>query len=183
MVHQWSDLSSVQKGKGASLGPPLVLPSHAFEYGSFFVEPTSVSGDSRLAVDRIDVAKLTEIKAIQVHHLVPRPNKVPQELLLGVGTGIDFCDSAQLGMRAEDQVDAGASPLNLVCLTVAPLVNAFRTGGRLPFRAHVEQVDKEVVRERSGMLGEDAMCGLAGVCAEDAQATDENGHFRSRQLQ
>ena len=61
---------------------------------------------------------------------------------------IDFRERAQLRVRAEDQVDAGAGPLDLARLAVAALVDAVGAGGRLPLRAHVEQVDEEVVRQR-----------------------------------
>ena len=86
-------------------------------------------------------------------------------------------------MRTEDQVDTRAGPLEFVRLPVAPLVHAFRAGGRLPLRAHVEQVDEEVVGQRLRPLGEDAVLGLPGICAQDAQAADENRHLRRRQRQ
>jgi hypothetical protein len=40
--------------------------------------------------------------------------------------------------------------------------------------AHVEQVDEEVVRQRLGPLGEDAVRGLPGIRAQEAKAADEN---------
>ena len=89
-------------------------------------------------------------------------------------------------MRTEDQVDTGAGPLDLVRLAVAPLVHISRAVGvirRLPLRAHVEQVDEEVVGQRTGLLSEDSMLGVAGVCSQDAQATDEDRHLRRGQLQ
>ena len=55
--------------------------------------------------------------------------------------------------------------------------------GRLPLRAHVEQVDEEVVGQRARPLSEDAVLGVAGICAQDAQATDEDCHLRRRQPQ
>ena len=42
----------------------------------------------------------------------------------------------------------------------------------LPLRAHVEQVDEEVVRQRLRPVGEDAMHGLPGIRAQDAPAPD-----------
>ena len=71
--------------------------------------------------------------------------------------------------------------LSFARLPVAALVNAFRALGRLPFRAHVEQVDEEVVGQRPRLLGEDAVLGPSGVGAEDAQAADENRHLRRGQ--
>jgi hypothetical protein len=50
-------------------------------------------------------------------------------------------------------------------------------------RAHVEQVDEEVVGQRLRPLGEDAVLGLPGIGAQDAQAADENRHLGRRQRQ
>ena len=52
-----------------------------------------------------------EVEAIEVHHLVPGRDKVVDELLLGVSTGVDFRQSPELGVRTEDEVDTGACPL------------------------------------------------------------------------
>src|SRR5271166_1957400 len=70
-------------------------------------------------------------------------------------------------------VGAGPRPLDLVRLPVAPLVDAFGAVGRLPLRAHVEQVDEEVDRQRPRPLGEDAVRGLARIRAQGSPATDE----------
>ena len=75
-------------------------------------------------------------------------------------------------MRTEDEVDPGAGPLDRIRLAVAPLVHAFRGGHRLPVRL------EEVVRQSPRRLGEDAVLGAAGVCAEDAQAAKKYGHLR-----
>ena len=74
-------------------------------------------------------------------------------------------------------------PFDLVHLPVAPLLHAFRASRRLPLRAHVWEVDKKVVRQRLGPLGEDAVCGLPGICTQEPQAAAENPHFRSCQRQ
>jgi len=63
-------------------------------------------------------------------------------------------------VRTENQGGAGAGPLDLVRLAVASFERAFRAVGRLPFGAHVEQVGEEVVSQRPGPLGEDAVLGL-----------------------
>ncbi len=55
--------------------------------------------------------------------------------------------------------------------------------GGLPLRVHVQQVDEEVVGQRAGLLSEDAMLRVAGIRAQDAQATDEDRHLRRRQPQ
>ena len=48
---------------------------------------------------------------------------------------------------------------------------------------HVEQVDEEVVGQRPGPVGEDAVLRLADVGAEDTQAADEHGHLGGGQRQ
>ena len=54
---------------------------------------------------------------------------------------------------------------------------------RLPLRREVEQVDKEVVRERRGAAREDAVFRSIGVRTEDAQPADEHRHLRRAQRQ
>src|SRR6202042_2161675 len=130
-------------------------------------------GEGRLAVD--------EVEAIEVHHLDPRLHEVLHELLLPVGRSIDLRKRAQNRVRAEDEIDACAAPLDFTRLPVAPLVDAFRTLGRLPFRAHVEQVDEEVVGQRPRLLGEDAVLGPSNVSAKCSQAAYESRHLRRGQ--
>jgi len=43
-----------------------------------------------------DARSVDDVEAIQVHHFGPGSDKVGDEPLLGVGTGIDFGDGAQL---------------------------------------------------------------------------------------
>jgi len=82
-------------------------------------------------------------------------------------------------VRTEDQVDTGPGPLRRIGLAVAAFISAVR--GRMPLRAHVEQVDEEVVGERAYLGGEDAVLGLAGIGAEHAQAADQHRHLRRRE--
>src|SRR6476660_6330487 len=89
----------------------------------------------------------TPSKTIEVHHLGPRRRKIPGELFLRVRAAVDFREGAELRVRTEDQIDAGAGPLDRIGLAVAALIRAVGAGG-LPLRAHVEQVDEEVVRQR-----------------------------------
>ena len=98
-----------------------------------------------------------EVEAIEVHHLGPGCDEVVDELLVGVGTSVDFGQGAELGVRAEDEVDTRAGPLHFATLAAAAFeyVGFFRR--RLPLGAHVEQVHEEVVGERLGLLGEDAV--------------------------
>lgn len=44
------------------------------------------------------IALLSQIKPIQVHHLVPGSNKVLYELLLRILTSIHFCDGSEFGV-------------------------------------------------------------------------------------
>src|SRR5579863_5060048 len=128
----------------------------------------------------------SRLKPICVHYLAPRCHKVFHELLLGVGTAIDFCKCAQLGMRAEDQINAGSGPLGLVCLAVTSLVDisrAIRVIRRLPLSFHVEKVDEEIVAQGTGLLSEDSMLCATGVSAQNAQASDQDGHFWRSQPQ
>ena len=69
---------------------------------------------------------------------------------------VDLRERSQLGVRAEDQVDGGGGPLDLARAAIAALVDVLGVGRR-PLRAHVEQVHEEVVGQRLGPVGEDAV--------------------------
>jgi hypothetical protein len=64
---------------------------------------------------------------------------------------------------------------------IRPVYTAFeyirRSGGGLPGRAHVEEVDEEVRRQCLATCGEDACRGSADICARNAQAAEEDGHL------
>src|SRR5258707_10252083 len=90
----------------------------------------------------------SQIEAIEVHHLGPRRHEIPGEFLLRVRAPIDLCEGAELRLRTKGEVDAGAGPLDRIRLAVAALIRAVRASG-LPLRAHVEQVDEEVIRQRA----------------------------------
>src|SRR3984957_18631683 len=87
-----------------------------------------------------------EVVAVRVHHLGPRLDEVCRKLLLGVRASIDFREGAELGVPTEDKAPPRPGPLHRLRLAVAPLVLGIGAG-RLPFRAHVEEVDEEVVRQ------------------------------------
>ena len=70
-------------------------------------------------------------------------------------------------MRPEDQVDAGAGPLHRLGLAVAAFVLAVGAG-RVPLRAHVEEVDEEVIGQRFRLLGEDAVLRIARIGEKDS---------------
>ena len=50
-------------------------------------------------------------------------------------------------------------------------------------RIHVEQVDEEIIRQRLGPVGEDAVFGLPEVSIQGAHAADENRHLGGSQRQ
>src|SRR5262249_12607758 len=131
----------------------------------------SVPGRGRLRCQR-DRRLLgsREIEAIGVHDLGPRRNEVLCELLLRIRTRIDFREGTKLGVRTEDQIDAGAGPLGRLCLAVVALIKV--VAGWLPLRPHVEEVDEKVVRQFFLLLGEDAMFGAANIGAERTQAAN-----------
>ena len=52
-----------------------------------------------------------EVEAVKVHDFVPHSYKVMQELLLGVLTSVDFRQGPELGVGAEDQINARGGPL------------------------------------------------------------------------
>jgi hypothetical protein len=107
-----------------------------------------------------------QLEAIVVHHLVPRSHEVLHELLLRVLLRVKLGDGAQLGVRAEDEVDGGAGPLELACGAVATLVHVLIRAGCLPLRAHVEQVHEEVIGQRLRPLGEDAVLRPTGFAPD-----------------
>src|ERR1700716_834075 len=86
-----------------------------------------------------------EVVPVEVHNLVPRGHEVAHELVLRVVARVDLGDGAEFGVRAEDEVDAAAGPLELARGGVAALEGLRVLGCRLPPRAHVEQVHEEVV--------------------------------------
>ncbi len=117
------------------------------------------------------------VEAIQVHHLVPGRHEVGDELLRRVRTSIHLGESAELGVRTEDQIDTRGGPLERARLAIAPFEHLGVVRSRLPRRAHVEQVHEEVVGQRLRPLGEDAVLGSSGVGLQDAHAAHEHRHF------
>ena len=83
-----------------------------------------------------------EVEAIKVHHLVPGCDEVVDELLLPVGTSVDFSQGAELGVRTKDQVDTRAGPLQFAGFAIAAFEHVRVSRDRLPLRAHVEQAAK-----------------------------------------
>src|SRR5262245_33110309 len=62
-------------------------------------------------------------EAVKVHHLAPRCHEVTHERLMRVVACIGFRDGSELRVRAEDEVDGGAGPLDLTRPAVPPLVD------------------------------------------------------------
>ena len=86
-------------------------------------------------------------------------------------------------MRTEDEVGGRGGPLELARRTIAAFVHVLLRGRRSPRRAHVEQVDEEVIRERLGPGGEHAVLRLPEIRVQGAESADENGHLRRSQPQ
>jgi len=61
----------------------------------------------------IPSSKLLQLEAIQIHHLVPGGDEVVHKLLGSILASVYFGDGAQLGVRPEDQVNAGSGPFGL----------------------------------------------------------------------
>src|SRR5216683_1980328 len=120
-----------------------------------------------------------KVEAIKVRDLGPRSHEVLHKRLLRVVTSIDFRECSELGVRTEDKVDTGAGPLDFAGRESAPLIHAFGCRGGLPVRTHVEQIDEEIIRQRPGSVGEDAMFGLPEVSIQGTHAADENRHLGS----
>src|SRR5581483_559262 len=106
------------------------------------------------------------IVAIRVHDLRPCRHEVVYELVLRSGAGIDFREGTQLRVRTENQVDTCSGPLGGVRLTIASFVDAVFPVGRMPLRAHIQQVDEEVIGQNARRLSEDTVLGTAGVRAK-----------------
>ncbi|CRK42947.1 hypothetical protein BN1708_008930 [Verticillium longisporum] len=135
------------------------------------------------AARRLDGRRLLDIEAVEVRDLGPRRDKVVDKLLLAVGAAIHFGKGAQLGVGSENEIRTRGSPPLVASLAVATLKELLVAAGSLPCRADVEQVDKEVVGQLAGALGQDAMLGSVVVGVQNAEATDEGGQLRRRQRQ
>src|ERR1700733_12836279 len=125
-----------------------------------------------------------QVEPIEVHHLRPRRDEVPYELLARVVAGVDLGHRPQLGVRAEHEVGAAAGPLQLAGGPVATLVllgGAVATRYRGPDRVHVEQIDEEVVGQRPGPVREESDRRAPGVGPKCPKTPDQYGHLGSAQ--
>src|SRR5262249_33447665 len=89
--------------------------------------------------------------------LVPRGHEVTHELLFRVVARVYLRAGSELGVRTEAEVDGGGGPRDLARGAIPTLEHVLGRGGPLPLRAHVEQVHEEVVGQRLGPVGEDAV--------------------------
>ena len=78
----------------------LVLKHHPHFFSSFHMRVVRSNhenwlvGAEPLLGDKTFTLRLGEVKAIEVHHLVPRCHKIMHELRLGIPTAIDFREGA-----------------------------------------------------------------------------------------
>ena len=86
-------------------------------------------------------------------------------------------------MRTEDEVGRRGRPLDLARGAIASFVDGLGRSRRPPGRDPVEQVDEEVVGQRPGPVGEDAVLRPAVVRAQRPQAADESRHLGRGELQ
>src|SRR6185295_3574341 len=105
------------------------------------------------------------------------------ELLFRVVARVDLRECTQLGVRAEEEVDAAACPLDFSRATTPALKDVCSVGRGPPLRVHVEQVDEEVVGQRPRLRGKNADTRLPCVRVEDAQAADEHRQLGGGQCQ
>src|SRR5205823_1138546 len=85
---------------------------------------------ARPSVPSLIRRKSGEVKAIQVHHLVPSSHEVAHKLLFRILTCIDLGEGSELGVRTEDEVDTGTGPFQLAGRAVADLEQIFGFRGR-----------------------------------------------------
>ncbi len=103
-----------------------------------------------------------------VHHFVPGRHEVRHELGLSVFLAVNLGIGSELRVRTEDEIDARAGPPRFAAFAVMSRVHIL-VRSLLPLRAHVEQVDEEVVRQQAGADSENAVLRLAGIRAQHAQ--------------
>ena len=68
------------------------------------------------------------IDAVEVHHLVPGGDEIVDEALFCVIRSVHFRDRPQLGVRTEDEIDAGARPPEFTRPAIAPLEHILGSG-------------------------------------------------------
>src|SRR5690606_36180277 len=96
-----------------------------------------------------------QVEPVQLHHPGPGSDEILHELLLTIVAGIYLGQRAQHRVRTEYQVGAAACPAQRTLATRDALVTAL--AGRAPFRAHVQQIDEEIVAQGARPVGEHAI--------------------------
>ena len=77
--------------------------------------------------------ELREVEPVEIHHLGPGGHEVVDELGLRVRGAVDFRKGAELGVGAEDEIDAGAGPFQFSGLPVAAFEGVLGLVERSPF--------------------------------------------------
>ncbi|CAG9990607.1 unnamed protein product [Clonostachys byssicola] len=124
-----------------------------------------------------------EVEPVEVHDLGPGGDKVVDELLLAAGAGVHLGQGAELGLRAEDEVEAGGGPLLGARLAVGALEDVLGVVDGLPLGGHVQQVDEEVVGQDTGARCKDTVGRAVKVGVDGAKTADEDGQLGGGQLE
>src|SRR4029079_9723926 len=90
---------------------------------------------------------LDQVKAIEIHHLVPRGDKIFDKFVFRVVAAIDLGIRTQLCVRAKDKVSARAGPLEVASAAIAAFENLFGVVDSVPSGVEIEQIRKEIVRQ------------------------------------
>src|SRR5680860_221452 len=122
-----------------------------------------------------------QVEPVQFGDLGPGRDKVAHELLRGVVARIDLGQGAQLGIRAEQQIDTRAAAHQLIRALLAAFERLRAWIQRLPGGAELQERDKELVAQHARTVGEDAIGRTVPVGAEYAQTAHEHGHLRRAQ--
>ncbi|CAG9942539.1 unnamed protein product [Clonostachys rosea f. rosea IK726] len=125
----------------------------------------------------------SEVEPVEVHDLGPGGDEVVDQLLLAAGAGVHLGQGAELGLRAEDEVEAGGGPLLGARLAVGALEDVLGVVDGLPLGGHVQQVDEEVVGQDTRAGGEDAVGRAVKVGVDGAETADEDGQLGGGELE
>src|ERR1700704_6397318 len=79
-----------------------------------------------------------KVEAIEVDDLGPRRDEVLDELRLRIRASVDLREGSELGVRAEEEIDARAGPLECAHDAIAPFEHVLGVRCCLPLCAHVE---------------------------------------------
>src|SRR5580700_7333597 len=60
-----------------------------------------------------------EVKAVDVHHLVPGPNEVLDKLPVRIRTSVDLRQRPELGIRTEDEIGSRCRPPDFARLAIS----------------------------------------------------------------